>query len=114
MLNSKPKEVAQSSIVDLVEEIVTVNHAWKVACELFQDVSPLAISMRDLKSRLQVHLLRCHFPEVYLTLDRKSEGEALYSLGLQQPIGKRNDAEHLPVRVAKELLSTQEIERFTK
>ena len=106
--------MSQSSIIELVKEIVAVNHAWKIACDLFEETSPLAISYRDLKACLQIRLLRCHFPQVFLRLDLESDGEPLYSLRLQQSIGNRDNAEHLPERVAKDRLSLKEIEQFIK
>jgi hypothetical protein len=42
-------ELLKPSIEQLVEEIVAVNRAWKVACDLFDETSPLATSLRDLK-----------------------------------------------------------------
>jgi hypothetical protein len=59
------------SIEQLVKEIIAVNHAWKEAKELFKDPnSPLANSLRDLKTRLQVRLLRNHRPPAKVILDR--------------------------------------------
>ncbi|MEH2209882.1 MAG: hypothetical protein V7K84_04530 [Nostoc sp.] len=99
----------------LVKEIVAVNHAWKVACELFGQDSPLSISSRDLKTCLQVRLLRSYAPEqVYLIEDKESEGEALYSLRLRKPIGERLYAEHLPMRIAQEVFADKELEQFKK
>ncbi|MDZ8109269.1 MAG: hypothetical protein RM338_27085 [Nostoc sp. DedQUE12a] len=69
------------SVEKLVEEIVAINHAWKVACELFGQDSHLSISSRDLKTSLQVRLLRNYAnyapKEVYLIEDKKAEGERL-------------------------------------
>ncbi|MFH7024546.1 MAG: hypothetical protein ACHBN1_03900 [Heteroscytonema crispum UTEX LB 1556] len=96
-------------------EIVAVNHAWKAARELFGEDSPLSTSSRDLKICLQVRLLRNYAPKnVYLVIDSETEGEALYSLRLREPIGNRQDAEHLPVRVAYEVLSEKELKQFSK
>ena len=114
VLNLEHKKIPQASIKELVEEIVAVNHAWKVASDLFEETSPLVVSLRDMKASLQVRLLRYCYPQVFLKLDLESDGEQLYSLRLQQPIGNRDNAEHLPVRVAKERLSLKEIEQFTK
>jgi len=123
-----------------VAEIVALNHAWKEACELFDDGenSPLAQSLRDLKTCKQIRLLRSHAPlgKVYLALDdslsllserlrqrdatrtehlsQRLSDEPLYSLHLREPIDTRWNAEHLPVRVAKEYLSSAELDRFTK
>lgn len=78
------------SVEQMVREIVAVNHAWKVACELFGENSPLSTSSRDLKTCLQVRLLRSYAPEkVYLIDDKNAEGERLYSLYLREPINNR-------------------------
>ncbi|MFN5873555.1 MAG: hypothetical protein ACK4WN_16280 [Aphanizomenon sp.] len=100
------------SIETLVNEIVALNHAWKAAVELFGDDSPLSQSARDLKGCLQVRLLQSYPDQVYLIIDKETSetaGEELYSLRLVTPINNRNNAEHLPVRIAKKLLSQQEI-----
>ncbi|MFB2895756.1 hypothetical protein ACE1CI_22850 [Aerosakkonemataceae cyanobacterium BLCC-F50] len=98
---------------DLVQEIAAINQAWKVSAEL----SPtLGNSLKDLKNRLQLRLLRKYAPaRVYLELDTVTESEeALYSLCLRQPIGNRWNAEHLPVRVAQEMLSDEEFKQLVK
>jgi hypothetical protein len=103
------------SIEQLVREIVAVNHAWKVASEIFGDTSPLSTSSRDLKTALQVRLLRNYAPDkVYLVVDTEAEGEELYSLTLSEPIDNHLYAEHLPVRVAREVFSADEIKKFSK
>jgi len=107
-------KILNPSIEQLVEEIVAVNHAWKEAKELFETESPLTKSLRDLKARLQVRLLRKYAPQqVYLLEDRTSDAlEPLYGLSLVQPIAGHTDAAHLPIRVAQEHLSEEEIGRF--
>ena len=112
---SETAKLLHPSVEKLVNEIVAVNHAWKVACELFGQDSPLSISSRDLKTCLQVRLLRSYAPEqVYLIEDKQSEGEPLYSLRLRKPIGKRLYAEHLPMRIAQEVFADKELEQFKK
>ncbi|MCF2147914.1 hypothetical protein IQ276_016075 [Desmonostoc muscorum LEGE 12446] len=112
-MTNKTTQLLYPSVEKLVEEIVAVNHAWKVACELFGQNSPLSISSKDLKTCLQVRLLRNYAPkQVYLIEDKEAEGEPLYSLRLREPIGNRLDAEHLPMRIAQEVLTLQELERF--
>jgi hypothetical protein len=114
-LISEIAKLLYPSVEKLVEEIVAVNHAWKVACELFGQDSPLSISSRDLKTCLQVRLLRSYAPEqVYLIEDKKAEGEPVYSLRLREPIGNRLYAEHLPIRVAEEVLTDKELQQFQK
>ncbi|HLP87595.1 MAG TPA: hypothetical protein VK184_03180 [Nostocaceae cyanobacterium] len=102
------------SIEDMVKLIVSINHAWKVSTETFGETSPLSTSARDLKTALQVRLLRKYAPEqVYLIEDTEAEGEKLYSLKLRKPIDNRWNVEHLPIRVAREVLSDREIAKFS-
>ena len=106
-------ELSNSSLKQLVEEIVAVNHAWKLACDLLEQTSPLATSLRDLKTCKQVRLLQTYGrTQVYLALDSEEASEPLYSLRLRQAIGNRQDAEHLPVRVAQEILSPAELSQL--
>lgn len=108
-------ELLNSSLEQLVEEVVAVNHAWKLACDLLAQNSPLATSLRDLKTCKQVRLLQTYgATQVYLALDPQPSSEPLYSLRLRQAIGTRQDAEHLPVRVAQEVLSPVELSRLVK
>ena len=112
-------EFSNPSIEQLVTEIIAVNHAWKEAKSLF-DCSDnfLANSLRDLKARLQVRLLRNYAPEnVYLMIDTNVNtdyDEPLYGLQLVTSVNNRQDAAHMPIRVAKEDLSAQELEQFIK
>ncbi|MBN3924840.1 hypothetical protein [Nostoc sp. NMS4] len=114
-MTDETAELLYPSVEKLVNEIVAVNHAWKVARELFGQDSPLSISSRDLKTCLQVRLLRSYAPkQVYLIEDKQSEGEPVYSLCLRESIGTRLYAEHLPMRIAKEVLTDKELEQFKK
>ncbi|KST68479.1 hypothetical protein [Mastigocoleus testarum] len=83
-------EFLNPSIEQLVREIIAVNNAWKEAKDLFDPSStPLANSLRDLKARLQVRLLRSYPSRVYLRVDTNSNSdydEPLYSLQLAIPI----------------------------
>lgn len=108
-------ELLVPSIEQLVKEIVAVNHAWKEADKLFEPASPLAISLRDLKTRLQIRLLRTYAPEhVLLIEDLKESDEPLYGLQLLEPIEGWTDAAHIPVRVAQQSLLPEELKQFTK
>jgi hypothetical protein len=103
------------SLETLVNEIVALNHSWKASEELFGSDSPLSQTARDLKGCLQVRLLHSYPDRVYLIIDKETSeqvGEDLYSLRLRTPINNRYDAEHLPVRVAKKLLTEDEIIMF--
>ncbi|NCO75548.1 MAG: hypothetical protein GW795_09990 [Cyanobacteria bacterium] len=101
----------------LVKEIHAVNHSWKLAAdEIFNNEHFLAKSLRDLKVRLQVKLLRNYAPNfVYLIEDKEIVSEeVLYSLQLISNVDNYQDAAHLPIRVAKEVLSLEEINKFSK
>jgi hypothetical protein len=108
-------DLLNPSIEQLVIEIIAVNHAWKEAKKIFEEpASPLADSLKNLKTRLQVQLLRNYAPkQVYLIEDRDAENdESLYGLRLVKPIGSWTDAAHMPERVARENLSNEEIESY--
>ncbi|PSF29692.1 hypothetical protein C7H19_24250 [Aphanothece hegewaldii CCALA 016] len=105
------------SIEELVQEINTVNHAWKVASqiEIADSLTTIAQSLGNLKTRLQVRLLRSYAPEkVYLQLDLDTQGEELYGLILCEPVENYWNAAHLPVRIAQSVLTPQEIKKFTR
>lgn len=110
-------KILNPSIEQLVQEIVAVNHAWKEAKSIFEDSSsPIAASLRNLKTNLQVRLLRQYAPQhIYLREDTTDEfEEPLYGLCLVHPINSCMDAAHLPIRVAQEYLSAEEIKHFMK
>ena len=102
-------------IEKLILQITAINHGWKLARERWSDSSPLASSLRDRKSCLQARLLRDYPEDCYLHLDDQNvDGESLYSVRLMKPIilsngYERRDADHIPVRLAQELFSEQEL-----
>lgn len=109
------------SIEELVYRITTFNHNWKRAKELWGADSYLAIMLRNRKSDLQVQLLDMDPPVSYLKLDtdNSDENEPLYSVRLVNPVTLRNgveraDADHLPVRLALEFFSEEQIVIYTK
>ncbi|WP_254567809.1 hypothetical protein [Oscillatoria sp. HE19RPO] len=110
---SRVKNLLNPSLEQLIDEIHAVNHGWKVALA-FGDIPALAKSLQEMKTRLQVRLLRQYAPDrVYLALDTETASEEpLYGLRLREPVAGHTDAAHLPVRVAKEHLSPERIERF--
>lgn len=103
---------------DLVTKITLFNHNWKRACEQWGGNSPIATMLRHRKSDLQVQLLLMGRNTAYLRPDVENiEGEALFSVRLTSPITLdngivRTDADHMPVRVAEELLTPQDISEF--
>lgn len=112
-------ELLNPSLEQLVLEIIAVNHAWKETQNLFGRAdNHLANSLRDLKALLQVRLLRSYAPElVYLMTDIDPDqdyDEPLYGLQLVKSVNGRRDAAHMPIRVAEENLSAQELQQFVQ
>ena len=101
---------------ELVKLIIATNHSWKRQRDLWGADSAMARMLQGRKSSLQTHLLTAFPTDTYLKLDTDtSEGEPLYSVRLQQPLVLnkviRKDAEHLPVRIAEELLTQEQIQQ---
>lgn len=98
----------------LITEINAINHAWKEASEqLLAPNAPLATSLRDLKTSLQIRLLRNYPQQVYLILDDETESkEAVYSIRLHHPIDEYWNAAHIPARVATKILTPEELEQL--
>jgi len=101
---------------ELVKLIIASNHAWKRQRDLWGADSATARMLQGRKSSLQTQLLTSFPTDTYLKLDEDNqEGEALYSVRLRQPLilNKviRNDAEHLPARIAEELLTEEQIQQ---
>ena len=105
-------------VKELVGRITLFNHNWKRACEQWGSESPVATMLRHRKSDLQVALLTMEPAASYLKTDTDNlDGEPLFSVRLLSPVTLdsgvgRIDADHMPVRVAKELLTEQEISEF--
>ena len=104
----------------LVERIITINHAWKMAREEFGNDFMATKSLRHTKSSLQATLLRDYPDNAYLLFatDNELQGEEQYSVRLTTPICingiERVDAEHLPIRIANELFTEKEISKLLK
>lgn len=108
-------ELLYPSLRELVTQIKAINRAWKVSQDLYGNNSPLSTSSRDLKSCLQIRLLRSYAPrDVYLAIDKKAEGEPQFGLRLRESIDNCEDADHIPIRVAKEILLPEEINKFSQ
>jgi hypothetical protein len=104
----------------LIYQITSINRAWKHAREQWGDNSSIAVMLRERKSSLQVRIIRSFPASVYLKLDTENiEGEPLYSVRLSEPVRLpnnvvRSDVEHMPVRMAEELFSADELKRLVK
>ncbi|MCC5899853.1 MAG: hypothetical protein JJU32_18290 [Phormidium sp. BM_Day4_Bin.17] len=103
---------------DDIKRIQSVNQAWKLAAELVacNSVHPaLANSLKNLKNRQQIRLLREHAPHnIFLKIDDENESdEPLYGLIIKNPSASQWNAGHLPIRVAKKHLTDEEIKYFS-
>jgi hypothetical protein len=109
-MQSPPAEFCQN-----IEEIIAVNQAWKASQRLVGPETNMSRSLRNLKGYLQAKLLRKYPDWVYLEIDEQAESdEPLYGLKLVQRTSDRTNAEHLPVRVACEIFTPDEIQQFKR
>ncbi len=108
------QNILSPSLESLLREIIAVNRSWKWVRAQHGADADLAAALRELKSQLQVRMLRAHPERVQLVSDLEATEEPLYSVRLTPPVGSRHDAEHLPVRVAERLLSPDELRQFTR
>lgn len=96
---------------DLVTKIILFNHCWKLAQQRYGQSSAMARMLRGQKSALQASLLR--EKHAYLQLDPDAQEEPLFSVRLLTPLvingTTRIDAEHMPVRIAEEFFTEQEL-----
>ena len=103
----------------LVTKIIRFNHAWKLAQQKFGENSNLAKSLRDQKACLQAELLRNHIG-TYLILDKSTDSEEpLYSVQFDSvsslpELPYKDNAEHLPVRIAQKLFSENELLKLVR
>ena len=106
--------------IKLIKKIISFNQAWKLSKQMFGDKSSLSLALRDQKACLQAELLR-EYIGVYLEDDAETESaEPLYTVRLLDgielpPLGYiKNDAEHIPVRIAEEIFTEEELMKLIK
>ncbi|WP_206191642.1 hypothetical protein [Shewanella bicestrii] len=105
---------------ELVNQIICINHAWKLSKEEFGNDFVATKSLRDTKASLQATLLREFPTDSYLMMasDSAEHDEAMYSVRLKSPVvigsAIRTDAEHLPQRIAHDILTEQELYKLLK
>lgn len=103
---------------ELLEQVISINHAWKLSRDEFGQDFCATRSLRETKSSLQATMLREFPEEVYLleATDSDEHGEPMFSVRLRSPIRVngtvRHDAEHLPQRIAQDIFYADEISRF--
>lgn len=103
----------------IVERIVLLNHAWKVARNELGADHAITMALRLQKSSWQATLLRSFPLDSYLKKDNENtEGEPLLSVRLSKPLSisgsVRHDAEHIPERIAKNLFLDKELIKLTR
>jgi hypothetical protein len=107
----------------LIAEIDAINQAWHTMQALLTDKSPITTSLRDIKGRLQLRLLREFSDRVYLVPDPSPSSEPLYSVKLRIPVPVDgttqtfDNAKHLPERkvktwLAKGLVTESEVQNW--
>jgi len=103
------------TLESLVREIRAINSAWKAAREYYGSGSQVALALRETKSALQFSLLRDPVYKVYLKVDTDVDDttEELFGIHLPQAVDGVWDAAHLPVRVAQEHFTDEELARLT-
>jgi hypothetical protein len=103
---------------EIVERIITINHAWKLSRNEFGNDFIATQSFRETKASLQATLLREFSKEVYLieATDSHDHDEQMYSVRLKTPIVvngcHRQDVEHIPVRIAQDIFTQSELNTF--
>lgn len=108
----------------IIERVVTLNRAWKIALanieraqtnDEIEVCKAIAERLQQQKSNWQATLIRAYPNEVWLKIDQDNDySETLYSVrfgaGVNLSDGScKKDAEHLPVRMAEEILTKQEL-----
>ncbi|MGF1760071.1 hypothetical protein L4D76_19455 [Photobacterium sagamiensis] len=110
------------SMLELIDRIVAINRAWKIAQDDSCSVVSTTIAKRlqYQKSNWQVELIRSFPEKVWLKVDEENstEKEKLFSVrfgaAVQLSDGSiKQDAEHLPKRIAIELLTEEELAHAT-
>ncbi len=103
---------------ELLNQIISINHAWKLSREEFGKDFCATRSFRETKSSLQATILREFPDEVYLVeaTDSEDHDEPMYSVRFRSSIivngVARQDAEHLPQRIAEDIFFAEEISQF--
>lgn len=105
------------SLKAILERIITINHAWKISRGDFGSKHAITESLRLQKSSWQATLLRDFPDQCYLRLDKENtDGERLLSVRLTKQISIngliRQDAEHIPERIAKHLFYEEELAKL--
>ena len=104
----------------ILERIITINHAWKLAREEFGAQNPITLSLREQKSSWQATLIREFPDQIYLHFDQENSTpeDKLYSVRFKTPVqlatGIRTNAEHMPERIAKKLFWDNELVKLIK
>tara|TARA_B100000446_G_C10239549_1_gene229008 strand:+ start:100 stop:492 length:393 start_codon:yes stop_codon:yes gene_type:complete len=110
----QPPSFKRLNIHNILNRIISLNHAWKIAREDFGARNNITTALRRQKASWQASLLRYYPDAAYFKQDEDNvDGEELLSVRLSTPItidgSLRNDAEHMPLRIAEELFTHEEL-----
>lgn len=112
---------------ELVDKIVAFNNCWHTIRDdirretehvsedqqtMLRLLKTSIANLRDIKSRLQVQLLRHSSGIAELRYDPDEKREPCYSVALKERISKRDDACHIPIRIARRLLDADELKKL--
>lgn len=111
--------IKRLDIHNILHRIISLNHAWKIARDEFGAKNNITTALRRQKASWQASLLRYYPDAAYFKQDEDNvDGEVLLSVRLATPITiegfPRRDAEHMPLRIAKELFTTEELKSLTR
>lgn len=116
MRQSESREEATRLPVPSVEELIrlsdALNRAWKHLRDRHGSQHPIPALLRLRKAEIQLRLIRAHPDRVRLVPHHEEGDEPLLSVRIEPPAvfegRRRGDANHLPLRIAKKLLSEEE------
>ena len=121
------KQIVEPTVNELVDKIVAFNNCWHSLRDnvkreterssvdqqtMLKLLGTSIANLRDIKARLQVQLLRHSSGIAELRYDPRVKIEPCYTVALKTKVSKRDDACHMPARIARRLLDKDEFDRF--
>lgn len=115
----QPPGIKRLTLHNILNRIISLNHAWKIAREDFGAKNNITRALRRQKASWQASLLRYYPDAAYFKKDEDNvDGEVLLSVRLSTPIpvdgSLKKDAEHMPLRIAEELFTPEELKSLIR